>query len=61
MHQKMEAATGYQCVCVGMATASYFFPEIVYKCCKVQRTCKEVRVGIDPCLLSEEIAVRITG
>ena len=46
---------------VGMAAASYFFPEIAYKCCKVQRTCKEERVGTDPCLLSVEIAVRITG
>ena len=50
-----------RCVRVGMAAASYFFPEIAYKCCKVQRTCKEERVGTDPCLLSVEIAVRITG
>ena len=55
------AATGY-CVCVLiMAAASYFLPEIAYKCCKVQRTCKEECVGTDPCLLSVEIAVRITG
>ena len=48
-----------RCVRVGMAAASYFFPEIAYKCCKVQRTCKEERVATDP--LSVEIAVRITG
>ena len=59
--KKTKAANGY-CVCVlVMAAASYFFPEIPYKCCKVQRTCKEERVGTDPCLLSVEIAVRITG
>ena len=48
------------CVFV-MAATSYFFPEIAYKCCKVQQTCKEEQVGADPCLLSVEIAVRITG
>ena len=42
---------------VDMAAASYFFPEIAYKCCEVQRTCKEERVRADPCLLSVEIAI----
>ena len=39
------------------------FPQIItYKwCCKVQPTCKEARIGTNPCLLAVEIAVRITG
>ena len=56
-----EDVTGYGCVHVGMAAASYFFPEIACKCCKVQQTCKEERVRTDLCLLSVEIAVRTTG
>ena len=59
--KKTKAATGYCMYVLVMAAASYFFPEIAYKCCKVQRTCKEERVGTDPCLLSVEIAVGITG
>ena len=43
-----------------MAAASYFFPEIAYKCCKVQQIFKEECDGTDPCLLWVEIAVRIT-
>ena len=57
-----EEDEGCYCVCVlVMAASSYFFPEIAYKCCKVQRTCEEERIGTDPCLLAVEIAVRITG
>ena len=59
--KKTKAPTSY-CVCMlVMAAASYFFPEIAYKRCKVQRTCKEECAGTDPCILSVEIAVRITG
>ena len=59
--KKGKAATSYSVCVLVMAAASYFFLEIVYKCCKVQQACKEERVGTDPCLLSVEIAVRITG
>ena len=44
MAEEDGAATTSYCVHVGMAAASYFFPEIAYKCCTVQRTVQPTSV-----------------
>ena len=51
------------CVCMCNGCYSSFLKlQTTYEWrCKVQPTCKEERIGIDPSLLSVEIAVRITG